>query len=100
VTDAEIPGGRVRELLIVFTSVFIAEIGDKTQLAAMLFATNSRASKTGVFIAASAALMSSTLLAVLVGGSISKFIGESTLKVAAGIGFIVVGIWTLISAYR
>ena len=90
----------MKELLVIFLSVFIAEVGDKTQLATMLFATDSRVSRTGVFFAASAALVVSTLLAVLVGNLISKFLGESTLKVAAGVGFILVGIWTLVSAYR
>ena len=90
----------MKELLVIFMSIFIAEVGDKTQLAAMLFATNSRVSKTGVFLAASAALVASTLIAVLAGGLISKFVGEATLKLAAGAGFILVGLWTLATAYR
>ena len=40
------------------------------------------------------------LLAVLVGGLVTRVVGESTLKIAAGVGFILVGIWTLLSAYR
>lgn len=90
----------MKELLIIFVSVFIAEVGDKTQLAAMLFATDSHVSKYRVFFAASAALVSSTLLAVLAGDAISKFVGEATLKIVAGVGFIVVGLWTLVSVYR
>lgn len=90
----------MKELLVIFMSIFIAEVGDKTQLAAMLYATDSRVGRAGVFFAASAALIVSTLLAVLVGGLVSKFVGEATLKVAAGVGFILVGIWTLVSAYR
>ena len=90
----------MKQLLVIFLSVFVAEVGDKTQLATMLFATDSRVSRTGVFFAASAALVVSTLLAVLVGNLISKVVGESTLKVGAGVGFILVGIWTLASAYR
>ena len=90
----------MKELLIIFTSVFIAEVGDKTQLATMLFATDSRVSKAGVFAAASAALISTTLLAVIAGSVVTRFVSESTMKIAAGIGFIVVGVWTLISASR
>jgi putative Ca2+/H+ antiporter (TMEM165/GDT1 family) len=90
----------MKELLVIFISVFIAEVGDKTQLATMLFATDSRVSRTGVFFAASAGLVVSTLLAVLFGSLVSKLVGESTLKIAAGVGFILVGIWTLVSAYR
>jgi putative Ca2+/H+ antiporter (TMEM165/GDT1 family) len=90
----------VKELLVIFMSIFIAEVGDKTQLAAMLFATDSHVGKTGVFLAASAALVASTFLAVLAGGVISKFVAEATLKLVAGVGFILVGLWTLVSAYR
>jgi putative Ca2+/H+ antiporter (TMEM165/GDT1 family) len=90
----------MKQLLVIFISVFIAEVGDKTQLATMLFATDARVSRAGVFFAASAGLVVSTLLAVLVGNAASKFLGESTLKIAAGVGFILVGIWTLVSAYR
>jgi putative Ca2+/H+ antiporter (TMEM165/GDT1 family) len=90
----------VKQLLVVFTSVFIAELGDKTQLATLLFASESRVSKSGVFFAASAALVSTTLLAVLAGSVLTKYAAESTLKIAAGIGFIVVGIWTLLSVGR
>ena len=90
----------MKELLIIFMSVFIAEVGDKTQLATMLFATDSRVSKTRVFLVASSALVASTLLAVLVGGLVTRIVAESTLKIAAGVAFILVGIWTLASAYR
>ena len=90
----------MKELLIIFTSVFLAEVGDKTHLATMLFATDSKVSKAGVFAAASLALVSTTLLAVLAGSVITKFVSESMLKTAAGVGFIVVGVWTLFSASR
>jgi len=81
-------------------SVFLAEVGDKTQLATMLFATDSKVSKGGVFLAAAGALVASTLIAVMAGGVVSRFVAESTLKIVAGAGFILVGIWTLMTAYR
>lgn len=91
----------MKQLLVIYISVFIAELGDKTQLATMLFATETtRTTKAGVFVAASAALVSTTLLAVLAGGIITRFVSESTLKIVAGIGFIIVGLWTLASASR
>lgn len=90
----------MKQLLVIFISIFVAEVGDKTQLAALLFATDSSVSKTGVFLAASAALVSSTLLAVIAGEFVSRSVAPSTLKILAGAGFIVVGIWTLASAYR
>jgi len=91
----------VKQFLLIYISVFIAELGDKTQLATMLFATESNApSKTGVFFAASAALVSTTLLAVIAGSVITRVVSESTLKIVAGVGFILVGVWTLYSASR
>lgn len=76
---------------IVFVSVFLAELGDKTQLATLLFATNQALGKMGVFFASSLALVVSTLLAVVVGGQISHFLSPEKLKLIAGAGFILIG---------
>jgi putative Ca2+/H+ antiporter (TMEM165/GDT1 family) len=86
----------VKVLLPIFMSVFIAELGDKTQLATLLFATDQNLSRLGVFIASSAALVLSTLLAVLVGGQLTHFVSPATLRIVAGFGFIVIGIWMLL----
>lgn len=88
----------MKQLLPVFVSVFIAELGDKTQLATLLFATNRSAGKLGVFLAASGALVASTLLAVVLGDNVTRLVSEQTLKIAAGVAFIGMGVWTLISA--
>jgi len=88
----------MKQLSLIFLSIFAAEIGDKTQLATMLFATDKGLGKLGVFLAAAGALVASTLLAVVAGDLVSRVISASTLKMIAGSGFILVGIWTLISA--
>jgi len=88
----------MKQLLPLFLSVFVAELGDKTQLATLLFATDKSIGRTQVFFAASAALVISTLLAVLVGDGLSRIVSTHTLKVAAGAAFIAVGIWTIWSA--
>lgn len=80
---------------VVFGTVFLAELGDKTQLATVLFATNRDLSKTMVFFAAGSALLLSTGLAVLVGGWIGQHINEKTLRYAAGAGFVAIGLFTL-----
>jgi putative Ca2+/H+ antiporter (TMEM165/GDT1 family) len=85
-------------LFSVFITVLIAEIGDKTQIATMLFSTNSEVSRRGVFLAASAALVASTALAVIAGDLIVRVVAPSLLKTLAGIGFIAVGVWTLLSS--
>ena len=80
---------------IIFGSVFLAEMGDKTQLATILFATNRETNRWIVFLAAAAALVLSSALAVLGGDFLGRFISEKTLRILAGIGFILIGIYTL-----
>lgn len=84
--------------LTIFVSVFIAELGDKTQLATMLFATDKDVSKYTVFFAASAALIVASALGVLAGALISDYINEKYLHYAAGAGFIAIGVYTVANA--
>jgi putative Ca2+/H+ antiporter (TMEM165/GDT1 family) len=86
----------MKVLLWIFLSIFVAELGDKTQLATLLFATNQSLSRLAVFAASSAALTLSSLIAVLVGGQLTRFVSPVTLQVVAGSGFIVIGIWILL----
>jgi len=83
-------------LLTVFVSVFIAELGDKTQLATLLFASDKEAGKLTVFVGASLALIFTSAIGVLAGGVISQYVSEKYLHAIAGIGFIVIGLWTLL----
>jgi len=85
-------------LSTVFTAVFIAELGDKTQLATMLFASDKEASKLTVFAGAALALIVTSAIGVLAGSAVSQYVSEKTLHYLAGIGFIAIGIWTLIKA--
>lgn len=87
-----------KSLLIVFTSVFIAELGDKTQLATLCFAANKEASKLAVFVGASLALVLASAIGVLAGGFVSQHVSLRTLNYIAGTGFIAIGIWTLLKA--
>lgn len=82
----------------IFVSVFIAELGDKTQLATMLFAADKDVSKWLVFTAASAALIVATAVGVLVGSFLSAYIDEKILSYIAGTGFIIIGAYTLYTA--
>ncbi len=66
-------------LLAVFTTVFIAELGDKTQLATMLFAADKETSKLTVFVGASLALIVASGLGVLAGGIIAQYVDEKYL---------------------
>ena len=83
---------------IVFGTVFIAELGDKTQLATLLFAADREVSKWTVFFGASLALIVASGIGVLAGGLVSEYISEKHLHYIAGTGFIAIGIWTLVTA--
>ena len=82
----------------VFAAVFIAELGDKTQLATMLFAADKEVSKWTVFWGASAALVVATAIGVIAGTLLSEFINEKYLNYLAGAGFILIGALTLARA--
>jgi putative Ca2+/H+ antiporter (TMEM165/GDT1 family) len=81
----------MRAYAIVFLSVFLAEIGDKTQLATVLFATDHELSRAGVLGAAAGALMTSTVIAVLAGSLIGAWVEPHRLRKLAALGFIVIG---------
>ena len=87
-----------KQFWVVFLSVFIAEMGDKTQLATMGFSTEQQLTAWQVFLASSMALVISSGIAVVAGSTITRVIPMWTLRVAAGIGFIGIGIWTLFGA--
>ena len=84
-------------LLSVFTTVFLAEIGDKTQLATLLFASDRNVSPWVVFAGASLALTTAAGIAVLVGGEFDRLVSRSMLRILAGTGFIAIGLWTLLA---
>ncbi|MBI4588851.1 MAG: TMEM165/GDT1 family protein [Candidatus Rokubacteria bacterium] len=81
---------------VVFLSVLLAELGDKTQLATLFFATNPAVSKLGVFAAAAGALVIASLLAVAVGAQVGAWVPPERLKIVAGLGFIAIGLWMLL----
>jgi len=88
----------LKALAMVFLSVFLAELGDKTQLATLLFAADQSLNRWAVFAAASTALILSSLIAVLFGAQIARLIPPSTLRIVAGLGFVGIGLWILIGA--
>ena len=81
--------------IAVFVTVFLAELGDKTQLATLLFASKSPANLLTVFVGASLALIVTTVIGVAAGSVISQYVEPKLLSYAAGAGFVVVGIWTI-----
>jgi putative Ca2+/H+ antiporter (TMEM165/GDT1 family) len=84
----------------IFLSVFLAELGDKTQLATVCYAADAQCKPLGVFLASAAALVASSFLAVFVGGMVAKVVPPHYIKIAAGLGFIVIGAWFLWGVYK
>jgi putative Ca2+/H+ antiporter (TMEM165/GDT1 family) len=79
----------------VFATIFVAELGDKTQLATFLYAADAERSKLLVFAAASSALVLTSALGVVAGAWVAQHVGEQVLSRVAGVGFIAIGAWTL-----
>jgi len=90
----------LKTLAPIFATVFLAELGDKTQLATMLFAADAKHNPWMVFAASSAALVCAAALGVLAGSFVARHVDTRMLSIVAGVGFIVIGAWTLISALR
>ena len=82
----------------VFGTVFLAELGDKTQLATVVFAARSSVSLWTIFAAAATALVLTSAIGVVMGGLVAQYINPKYLSYAAGLGFIVIGVWTMYPA--
>ena len=80
----------------VFLSILIAEMGDKTQLAVLGFTTENK-SALSIFLGAMAAFIVVTLLAVVFGEVLNKFIPQKYVHMGSGLLFIIIGIIILAS---
>ena len=85
-------------LLSTFIAIFIAELGDKTQLATLTISGTSK-KPLAVFLGSSIALVFASLLGALAGGSISNFIPEIILKSIASVTFFIIGIKLLVQSF-
>src|SRR5262249_40509937 len=90
----------LRMMLVTFGSVFIAELGDKTQLATMALSgdAGSPRARLAVFLGASLALISTSAIGVLAGALVSRWLSPSAIQRAAGLLFIALGAWMLWSS--
>ena len=78
-----------------FLTLFLAELGDKTQLAIITMSAKTD-SKLAVFLGASLALVLVSLLGVLVGGVLSQYVPTEWLQRVVAVAFIVVGVLMLL----
>jgi len=88
---------RMKTYLVLFASIFMAELGDKTPLATLVFSTTPGVSRLGVLLAASAALIISTVLAVMIGSQLERWVVSAQLKLGAGLVFIGIGAWMVLT---
>ncbi len=85
-------------LLSTFLTIFIAELGDKTQLATLTMSGTSN-KPLAVFLGSSTALVFASLIGALAGGSISNFVPEIILKSIASFTFFIIGIRLFINSF-
>jgi len=87
----------LRLFATVFATIFVAELGDKTQLATLLYASDAAHSRLTVFAASAAALIVTSAIAVLAGSFVAEYVNPRVVRWVAGLGFIAVGLWVLLS---
>ena len=85
-------------LLSTFLTIFLAELGDKTQLATLTISGTSN-KPLAVFLGSSIALVFASLLGALAGGSISSFVPEVILKTIASVTFFIIGVRLFINSF-
>jgi len=88
----------VKLFATVFFTIFVAELGDKTQLATLLYASDASHPKLTVFAASAAALVLTSALGVLAGSLVAEHVNPKLVRWVAGAGFIAVGVWVLLAS--
>lgn len=81
------------QLLTAFAAIFIAELGDKTQLAILTMSASSK-NQLSVFLGSAAALVLLTAIAVLAGEAVTRHVPERVLSRIAAVLFVLIGVWT------
>jgi len=85
----------MKTFLMAFGLIFLAELGDKTQLATFAYAAKSE-SRFSVFVGAALALVLTTLLGVLLGEAVARTVPPKAIRVVAGVLFLGFGVWILL----
>lgn len=88
-------GMDLKLLASTFSLVFLAELGDKTQLATLSLAASGQ-SRLLVFLGAAGALVATSAIAVLLGEGLARLVPEVWIRRLAGAGFLVMGVLFLL----
>ena len=78
-----------------YAAIFLAELGDKTQLSTLALAAGN--SRWPVFLGAGLALLTTTAIAVLAGDAVARLVPPVWIRRAAGALFLVLGMVFLLS---
>ena len=84
-------------LISTFLTVFLAELGDKTQLATVALSGTSDL-PLAVFLGSASALVLASLLGALAGGSVASVVPTQLLQLIASVGFLIIGIRLLLQS--
>ena len=88
----------LRVLFATFGIIFLAEMGDKTQLAALTMAAQTK-KPWAVFLGASLALAAVSAIGVIVGSTLGSYIPVDWVKRIAAIAFIIIGVLMLLGKF-
>jgi len=86
-------------LLTTFGMIFLAELGDKTQLATFAFAAESK-TRLAVFLGSAGALVLTSMLAVVFGSALSRLVPANYIRIGAGALFVLLGLWMGLGGLR
>lgn len=87
-------------LLVMALTIFVAELGDKTQIATLLFAADRQNPPWAVFTASATALVLGAAISVALGTFARNWLDMVPLHLIAGIAFIAIGLWSLAEHFR
>ncbi|MEO0077863.1 MAG: TMEM165/GDT1 family protein [candidate division WOR-3 bacterium] len=88
-----------KTLFTAFGTIFLAELGDKTQIATVCFAAGSK-SFWSVFAGSSLALVATSFIACITGSALNRFLPVRWVHFGAGLLFIAIGMLTLVRSLR
>lgn len=82
-----------------YTLIILAELGDKTQIATLILASNNPRKRWVIFGAAASALSACVLLEVTIGAYIARYLSQETINKLTGVVFLIIGVFTLFKQY-
>ncbi len=88
------------QVITMFLTIFVAELGDKTQVATVFFAAERHDQALIVFAASACALVLGAGISTAIGAFGGHWLERVPLKLVAGIAFIVIGVWSIVQHYR